>query len=550
MALSNSGKGDFLKGFKSALKFIVFALLTGFALFYVLKDNSLDTLKRLFGIELLPFFVCLCVVFMMVFLDGVILTWFAKIYKRDYRFSKGLVCSMIGSCFSCINKAGGHLMQAITLTKQKVESYHAASVVTMCFLMYQLTLTVYSLVFVILGYPYMKDVPLDLLNGMPIFYVSLAGFFIDLFFLLLILFGALSKKFHRLLIQTGLLFLKVFRLEGSYEAKKKEWVMKMTTYRIEFRRLFQHKGLVLLIFLVGILRQVATDSIPFFTLWCMDVDVRAIGYFPLLCASSYLNLITTFIPTGAPEVAYQSIFSYLSKNAMSGQDFDMSLISSGNLLWRFLTFYLSLSVGGIAYLFDKAPKKKSEKGPEGVTMYDLEVMNYQDTIVARKDGSTLVNEKILTPFDIERSMKKIKRHFSQLKKKKDDYYDRPLPLDTQKKRLEEFMSEVKRLDEESQASALEIKTACKEEVMLLDQKKRERLVRKKAKLLKAARRKSEKEAKKLEKLQPVKTHVTYDERYGLNLGESGFIVEQSFVTSDPDEDEDVGFKKNRKEEKE
>lgn len=549
MALSSSGRGNFLKGFKTVLKVSVFVLLTVFALFYVLKDNSLDTLKRLFGIELLPFFVCLCVVFMMVFLDGVILTWFARIYRKGYRFSDGLFCSLIGSCFSCINKAGGHLMQAIALTKQKVESYHAASVITMSFLMYQLTLTAYSLVFVVLGYPYMRDVPLDLLNGMPIFYVSLLGLFVDLIFLLLILFAALSKRFHRLLIETGLLFMRVFRFKGNYEAKKKEWVMKMTTYRIEFRRLFQHKGLVLIIFFIGMLRQVATDSIPFFTLWCMDLDVKAIGYFPLLCASSYLNLITTFIPTGAPEVAYQSIFGYLAKD-MLGQDLDMSLISSGDLLWRFLTFYLPISVGGIAYLFDKFPKRKSEKGMESLTMYDLEVVNYQDTIMVKKDGSTLVNEKILTPMDIERSMKKIKRHFSKLKKKKDDYYDNPLPLDTQKKRLEEFMKEVKRLDEENQADALEIKTACKEEVMILDKKKRQRLVKKKAKQLRAFKRKSEKEARKLEKLQPVKTHVTYDERYGLNLGESGFIVEQSYVTSDPDEDKECDPEKNKKEESE
>ena len=511
--------------FKTIFKICCFIILTGLALFYVLKDNVKETFSKLLNIDLFPFLVCLGLVTFMVFLDGVLLTIFSKTYKKDYKFHQGFICSIISACFSAFNKAGGHLVQAITLSKQNVESYHSASIITMNFLMYQLTLTIYSLVFVFVGYQYVKDIPLDLLGNMPIFYISLLGFLIDVLFLLLILLFSLSKKFHSFLIEIGIFFIKLFHIKKDVDTYRKERLLKVTTYRIEFKRLLHHKKLVISTFLVGCVRQIITNSIPFFTLWCMDVDVMKIGYFPLLCGSSYLNLITTFIPTGAPEVGFQSIFSYFITTNLGISD--TSFLSSSNLLWRFLTFYLPIIVGGIVFFFYKGPDKKKIKIDNDLTMYDLEVANYNATIIVGKDNSK--EELPITQEDIEKSIKKIKRQFSKMKNKKETkHYDTSITLSIQKEELAQVMEEVNRIEEEKNKNQKEILDETDKEIERIN---KHRIIKNEKK----RKKKLEKEEKMLEKLQPIDTHITYDEKYGINLGNSAFIVSDSYTTSDASE---------------
>lgn len=505
---------------KKSIKAVLFITITGLALYYVLKDDFFGTFKKLLNIELVPFFVCLFMSLLMPIFDGIIISLFSRIYKKNYKFTDGFICSIISSCFSAFNKAGGHLIEAVTLCKQKVESYHAASIVTMNFLMYQLTLTIYSFVFIFIGYPFVKDIPLDLLNGLPIFYISILGFVIDFLFLLLILLFSLSKKFHSFLVDIAVFFIKLFHIKKDVNEYRRECVLKITTYRIEFKRLLNHKKLVFVTFTVGFIRQLITNSIPFFTLWCMDVDVISIGYLPLLSASSYLNLITTFIPTGAPEVVYQSIFSYLIKQ--SSPNMNVSFLSSSNLLWRFLTFYLPIIIGGLVFLFYKLDGKQKIKVDNGITMYDLEVANYQATVIESKNK---VDDVVLSKEEIERSIKKIKHHFDQIKKKKDlNYYDKTLTLSEQKKQLAKVIEEVKEIETEKALQQKEIQEETEKEIDRINSRNIKKEERKRIKI-----------KKKHPKDAPIVVDYVDYENYDFDLDKSVFIVTESHTTCDDSE---------------
>lgn len=503
---------------KKSIKAVLFCLLTGLALYYVLKDDFVGTFKKLLNIELFPFFVCLFMSLLMPVFDGIIISFFARIYKKDYKFTNGFICSIISSCFSAFNKAGGHLVEAVTLCKQKVETYHAASIVTMNFLMYQLTLTIYSFVFIFIGYPFVKDIPLDLLNGLPIFYISLLGFVIDFLFLLLILLFSLSKKFHSFLVEIVIFFIKLFHIKKDVNEYRNECVLKITTYRIEFKRFLSHKKLVFITFTVGFIRQIITNSIPFFTLWCMDVDVLSIGYLQLLSASSYLNLITTFIPTGAPEIVYQSIFSYFIKQ--NTPNMNISFLSSSNLLWRFLTFYLPIIIGGLVFLFYKFDDKQKIHVDSGLTMYDLEVANYQATLIESKCKD---NDAILSKEEIEKSIKRIKHHFDQIKKKKEvNYYDKTLTLSEQKKQLAKVIEEVREIEKEKALQQKEIQDETEKEIDRMNKKQIKREEKKKNK-------------KKHQNHSPIVVDYVDYENYDIDLGKSVFIVTESHTTSDESE---------------
>lgn len=525
----SSGQGNKGKLLQNGIRFLLLALLTGFALYYVLKDDPKKTFEKILTINLFPFFLCLFVVAILMVLDGWILTLLSRIYKKDYSFSQGLCCSLIGSCFGSFNKAGGHLTQAITLTRQNVESYHSASIVTMNFLMYQLTLTIYSMVMVIVGYGFVNQIPLDLLGNLPIFYLSLIAFSVDVLFLLLILLVSLSKHFHRVLIEFCMFFSRIFHLKNPVEARK-SLVMKVTTYRIEFKRLLLHKRLVLFVFFVGILRQIVMNSLPFFSFWCMGVNLSFSSFLPLLSGSSYLNLISTLVPTGAPEIGFQSIFSYLLRESVS----DGSFITSANLLWRFLTFYFPIVVGGIVFASFKAPAKRVPKDADFVTMYDFQVLNYEKT----KDMKiVLSDEEVLSDAEIEKTLDKIKNEFARIQRKTPPAPEPPITPSREKEILRKVMEEVEILSKNQSIQKNEIAKEADEENLIMDSKQKEKANKKEEKARKKAGKRLERSRRKLERLQPCKTTVTYDEKMGINLGESAYVVSETFTTSDESEDE-------------
>ncbi len=526
-SLKTKQKSKFLG---TALRFLLLASLTFLALFYVLKDHPGETFSKLLSINLLPFLLCLSLVLFLNVLDGFAITLLARIYRKNYSFSDGFKCSLIFACFSSFNKAGGHLFQAITLVRQDVEGYHAASIVTMNFLMYQLTLTIYSLFMVFVGYPYVKDTPLHLLGDFPVFYLSLLALLFDFLFLLVLVFLSGSKVFHRFMVQVGVFFIHLFHLKKDPEMARKEWVMKITTYRIEFRRLLEHKKLVFLLFLVSVLRQIVTNSIPFFCLWCMGVDVFRVGYLSLLSGASYLNLITTVIPAGAPEVCFQSIFSYLVNPVQS----DASFVSSSNLLWRFLTFYIPVLVGGFVFFIRKPHKESSLLPADDLTMYDLQVCNYENTTIMKNGISQ--KDEFLSDKEIERSVFKMKRYLSRIKKKKPEtYYDRTITLTIQKQQLSEVLRETELLEKMNHENFSEIQKEIEKEEDLLSLQKQKREAKKAKRKSMMTQRKLAKEKRILEKLQPVKTTITFDDKYGIDLGKDAFIVSQSHTSYDESE---------------
>ena len=130
----------------------------------------------------------------------------------------------------------------------------------------------------------------------------------------------------------------------------------------------------------------------------------------------------------------------------------------------------------------------------------------------------------------------MKRCLSRIRKKKpEDYYDRCITLTLQKKQLSDVMSEVEALDKERNASFDRIRMEANLEEELLNAKEEKKETKRQKRRLEKAKRKVLKEKRIIERLQPVPTHITYDARYGIDMGENAFIVSQSHVTYDESE---------------
>ena len=213
------------KKVKSIVKIIVLVAITLLSVYYLLHDDPVHTFSLMGQVSLFPFLLSFLIVLVLPLLDALPLTLFARLYARKYRFGQGLVNTLIGNFVGCVYKTGGTFVQAYTFSKQDVKGAHAASILTMQFLMYQFSFTLISLVMVFVGYPFVRDIPIELLGGLKIFPLSLIGLSISLLILVLILALAFFKPLHRFFMGTGIDFLSKIHLVKKPDESRKKWTL-------------------------------------------------------------------------------------------------------------------------------------------------------------------------------------------------------------------------------------------------------------------------------------------------------------------------------------
>ena len=90
--------------------------------------------------------------------------------------------------------------------------------------------------------------------------------------------------------------------------------------------------------------------IPFFIFLSLDVKINAIE---VLVSSAFILLIGNFVPIPGGSGGIEYGFLEFFKDLMSA-----SILKSSLIIWRFITYYLGIIVGGIALAFFKGDEKK------------------------------------------------------------------------------------------------------------------------------------------------------------------------------------------------
>ncbi len=523
--------------YRITINLIIFLIVTVLALFYILKDDPKAAFDTLATVDFFPFLIAILVVIVMTLLDGLGITLLTKHYKNDYKFSQGVMNSIIGNFIGCFYKTGASFIQAYTFTKQGIKGTNVASILTMNFLIYQFAITIYSGVMIFIGYPYVKDIPIELLGNIKIFPLSLIGFGINILFLFLILLLAYWRQLHRLVLNTGINILSKLHIIKDPEYKRKKWTLQLATYRIELKRLFYHYRLLIAVLFFQISKLLLLNTLPYLCFYSLRIDLSQLSYVACLSGSTYLNLISSYIIVGAPEIGFQTIFSYLLTPSLGTSA--TSYATASNILWRMLTFYLNLVVGGLCFFFYKGSPKRYELLGNPATIYDLEVLNLNAS--DDKDAKNFFNDKksdeapLLTQEEVQKSFMIIKKNMEEREEEVIEQ-DGPITLSLQKQTLAKAIKEAEELmakneiDPEIQQETMRDLNANKYHQEKKESRKNKR---KQAKLYK----KMMKEKKALEKMLPHGTKIDIDNEKGINYQGPMIYETRTLTTSDQDEKE-------------
>ena len=540
------------KSIKLILQIIFFAVLTVFAVFYVLKDDPKTTFSTLARAKFFPILIAIIVILVTLLLEGLALKLLTNIFTKKYSFGKGLINTLIGGTVGVYVKTAAPLLQAYVFSKQDVPLSNGASVLTMNFMMYQLSLCVYSLFIIIFGYPLMKNVPIPILWDFKFIYLVLIGFGLQLFFLVSAILLAYCRPLHRFILNTGINFLAKLHILRNPEATRKRLTIQFATYRIEMKRLSQNIPVVIEVLLINIAKQFLLGLLPFICFLAFaPTDLCNRTFFAQsLVGTGYTNIVGSFLTVGAPEIVFQDTFSYFLKNVSTISD-PIAMASAANICWRTLTFYLVFVIGIVCFLSYRGSPKRYKLLSNTATIYDLELHNLDE---ADEETKAYLHEihkhgkkekpSLLTKEEIESSFLEIRELMTMNEEVKVE--------ETKDKDFEEILEEQRlnlvKVEQEYQdlvknrPSQSEIEHETEKDIRFQEKQDQKKRVKKKLKAIHKKEKQAEKQRKALMKKQPKGSTMTFDEQKGINIKGPEFTEYKTLTTHDPDEDSPRGRK--------
>lgn len=339
---------------KYIINIFILIIFTVGTLVLLLKDDFdevVDTVLKANG-----WYILLVVVAMMLYylLEGVILTIFAKLYKRSYKFFKGVLNGMIGTFFSGItpSASGGQFAQAYAFGKQGIKLSNSASILFMNFIVYELVLVLYVLVTLVFRFnDFTAIMPFVDLGGYRLSFLSLTliGFAINAVVIGGLFFTAYSKFLHRIILVNGINLLAKLKIIKNKEKIRTQAEHQVLMFRREFTKLLTNFKVLLIVALLQFLKLTIFYSIPYFAIKAVGADV---SFTESIIMSSYLYMITSFFPVPGASGGSEAFFVIMFKKLITipGLNLD-SIITSIMLIWRFATFYIGLLIGALVVVF-------------------------------------------------------------------------------------------------------------------------------------------------------------------------------------------------------
>lgn len=243
---------------------------------------------------------------------------------------------MSGHFFNAITPfaSGGQPMQAFIMMKQGIPLGTSASVLLSKFIIYQMTLTIYSMLVLALSIKFF----ITKIHG--IIYLSLIGFFINLGVVIVLVMAAFMKERS---IKIGFwatnLAYKLHIIKDTYNYKKKIF-KQIELFNVNIKEMRQNKRLLVGVSLLTIGQLTSYFLIPY-------AVYRSFGFaqtevFIMIAAAAFILMVSSFVPIpGASGVAEGSFFILFQLF------FPQSILPVAVLCWRIITFYVPLCVGGI-----------------------------------------------------------------------------------------------------------------------------------------------------------------------------------------------------------
>lgn len=334
---------------KKIVSAIILIILTIGVFYYLIKDNFQNIFNSIVHANVLFLFLALFLYIIYTILQAVPFYNFSKMHNYNVKFSFYIYLIVATNFFNGITPlaTGGQPLQVYAMHKKKISTVDATNIVIENFIIFQFSAVVFGFISLIINSIFHLLNADSILNNLTII-----GFILN--FLLLIFVIAVS--FNKLFIQNIInFFIKVFsrlKLIKDVNKSKEKWQKTCNEFYDNFQILIKNKSMLIKNILILLIAFFFYYSIPLAIIYALGIQTN-INLVITIIISSYVFLASSYLPipgaTGGMEYAFLGYF----KNYIAGYKLNSLL-----LIWRFITYYLPLIIGGIAFNINSIKSKK------------------------------------------------------------------------------------------------------------------------------------------------------------------------------------------------
>lgn len=327
---------------------IILLIITAIVLVCVLKDDFPSIIDVLNNANVLFLFLAVLCFFVSLLFEAKAYQDVIKCYKADYTLKKSYIMLLITKFFNGITpfSTGGQPMQIYILKNEGIRLTKATNIVVQNFIIYQLALVVLGIIAIGINYYFDLFEKVTLLKQL----VTI-GFFFNTLVMVGLFIISFSKSFNHFVVQKVISILSKLKIVRNKEEKQLKWREKLDDFHESAKYLRNNKWLFVKAFIYNMIYLTLSYLMPYFVILALSPTIPA-GVTPLkvICASAYVMIVGSFVPipgaSGGIEYGYYKFFGNFI--------FD-SLLKASLLIWRTISYYLPMVIGGI--LFSTKTKK-------------------------------------------------------------------------------------------------------------------------------------------------------------------------------------------------
>ena len=325
---------------KKKINFIVLALVTILVLYLSLKDNYTEIINTLMNMNVWWILVGFLCIFIYWFLKTLPLYYFTKSHKKNFTYKSAAMLLLRTQFVNAITPfaTGGQPYQVYYLNKEGIRSSTSTSIILENFIVYQIALVLLGIIAMTCNFFFHIFPYNDLLT-----HLITLGFIINTVVIVLSFLVAFGKNINKKIIGFGIKVLSKLNLVKDKEAKIDKWNESITNFYKSAKKLVDDKKIFFGMIFVNLMALIVLYMIPVFVLFATG-DYVSVSVPLAIITSAYVMLIGSFVPipggTGGLEYGFMKFYGFF----IAG-----STLSAVMIIWRFITYYFGLIVGGIAF---------------------------------------------------------------------------------------------------------------------------------------------------------------------------------------------------------
>lgn len=320
---------------------IILLAITIVVLICVLKDDFSNIVNTLSGANYRWIIVALLCFFIGVGFEAKAYQEIIQGYEYDYTFKKSYRMLLITKFFNGITpfSSGGQPMQIYMLKKDGVRITKATNIIIQNFIIYQAALVIFGIIAIIINNSLNLFAEVILLKKL----VTL-GFIINTLVMVCLIVISFSNKFNHFVVSKGINILSKLKLIKDKEQTQIKWREKVDDFHEGAEYLKKNKMLCIRTFIYNMIYLALNYLMPYFVILALAKTTTEATPLKTICASAYVLIMGSFVPipgaSGGIEYGYLRFFG----NFISG-----TLLKASLLIWRTISYYLPMLIGGILF---------------------------------------------------------------------------------------------------------------------------------------------------------------------------------------------------------